>query len=743
MKGFWNNNNNNQKSIFLTILFILLLVFLIDVNFPSVRNFWLFFFIPILISVWILKSRFQIRVIVLLSSLLILAGYFIAPSSLDNFYALSNRLIGIIILAIYIFLLLGRKKAVESLEEREKQFYNTIMYNPMPMWIRTEDGEITLINNAVTNITGYTHAELPNVSEWVKKLYSENNVVIKKHINRMFTTGNKIDAGEFEITTKSGEKRLWNFNIAPLGTLPDGRKAVITTAFDLTERKKTEKMLAESEQKFRTIAESMPQIVWTATPDGLLDYMNSQGTTFAGIKATAEHLLNWMVLIHPDDLSMAKDFRQQSLATNQPFEMTYRMKKYTGEYYWFLTRAVPLIDESGKLVKWLGTSTDIHQQKEVQEKLSYTLLKLVENEEKLVEVQKITHVGSYAYNINNGNIEWSEEAYHILDIVNHNKKVSLDDFLNMIHPDEIEKVKKEFNKMISGSNNLDIEHRIILPDGTIKYLHKIGKPILDESGKVIKVIGSMTDITQQKLMQLKLEDTLKDLNRSNKDLEQFAYTVSHDLQEPIRMIKGYSQLLHERYLKSLDENARSFLNFIMEGAIRMQQLVSDLLRYSRITTKAVPFEEIDCNKIIRDTIADLKFYIEENDAAINCNNLPVITGDTTQIRQLFQNLIQNAIKFKGNMKPEIIIEASRKEDEYLFSITDNGIGIEKNSYERIFEIFQRLHEKSKYPGTGVGLAICKKIVERHGGNIWLESEPGKGSTFYFTIPIKNRFTSSI
>ncbi|MBN1313796.1 MAG: substrate-binding domain-containing protein [Anaerolineae bacterium] len=226
----------------------------------------------------------------------------------------------------------------------------------------------------------------------------------------------------------------------------------------------------------------------------------------------------------------------------------------------------------------------------------------------------------------------------------------------------------------------------------------------------------------------------QNLARSNQELEQFAYISSHDLQEPLRMVRSYLQLLERRYQGQLDADADEFIDFATDGAARMQSLIKALLQYSRVTTRGGPFEPTDCNKVLQHALANLDRDIEESGAEISSVALPTIPADGVQLIQLFQNLISNAIRFRGEKKPDIFIEAQHKYGEWLFSIRDNGIGIDSEYFEYIFRIFQRLHSGDKYPGTGIGLALCKKIVERHGGRIWVESDPGQGTTFCFTIP---------
>jgi PAS domain S-box-containing protein len=249
------------------------------------------------------------------------------------------------------------------------------------------------------------------------------------------------------------------------------------------------------------------------------------------------------------------------------------------------------------------------------------------------------------------------------------------------------------------------------------------------------------DITERKQAEKQLKALNENLERSNRELEQFAYVASHDLQEPLRMVSSYTQLLEQRYKDKLDQDAQDFIGYAVDGANRMQRLIQDLLEYSRITTRGQPLALLDSHEVLGEAIKNLQVAIQESGALVTSNDLPIVLGDRTQIVQVFQNLIGNGIKFQ---RPDVapLIHISTEDDLHdnrfrLFRVSDNGIGIEPRHFNRLFEIFQRLNSKKEYPGTGIGLALCKRIIERHGGRIWVESEPGKGSTFLFTLPAED------
>ncbi|KQC08168.1 MAG: hypothetical protein APR62_05335 [Smithella sp. SDB] len=326
--------------------------------------------------------------------------------------------------------------------------------------------------------------------------------------------------------------------------------------------------------------------------------------------------------------------------------------------------------------------------------------------------------------------------YAATALIGRSKKELIGQHQRILHPhkDSVEQFTETFQHHATDMQDQVLETQVITKDSTIKDV-EIKASIINLGGRKV-IQGAFRDITDRKIAQEKLKFAMEELARSNAELQQFAYVASHDLQEPLRMVASFSELLGKRYKDKLGKDADEFIGFIVDGASRMQRLINDLLIYSRVGTRGKPFQPTDFSSILGQALVNLGPSIEENEAIIINDDLPVLLADEVQILQLFQNLISNAIKFRSAERPVINITTRQESDKWIFSVRDNGIGIASEYHDRIFVIFQRLHAREEYPGTGIGLSICKRIVERHGGNIWVKSEPGKGAEIFFTIPIQ-------
>ncbi|MFC6824693.1 sensor histidine kinase [Halopelagius fulvigenes] len=286
----------------------------------------------------------------------------------------------------------------------------------------------------------------------------------------------------------------------------------------------------------------------------------------------------------------------------------------------------------------------------------------------------------------------------------------------------------------SGEPVYDEERRITCPRGERIHLSVSGSPLYDASGDVASVVFAFEDVTERKRMDEELRETIERLEASNERLERFAYAASHDLQEPLRMVSSYLRLLESRHADEVDGESREFLDYAVDGAERMRAMIDNLLEYSRVGTDGDPLEPTDAGAVLDDVLDDLRPRIEETDATVTSDELPTVAADSRQLAQVFRNLLSNAVTYSGDESPRVHVSAAESGDEWRFSVADEGIGIRPRYHDRVFGVFNRLHTIDEYPGTGIGLALCERIVERHGGDIWVESDAGRGATFYFTLP---------
>ncbi len=372
-------------------------------------------------------------------------------------------------------------------------------------------------------------------------------------------------------------------------------------------------------------------------------------------------------------------------------------------------------------------------------------LKILNNEKRFRQAFGYLGDNVWEHDFVTGKTKFAATINELLGYANSEISDNVKLWWNSTHPDDhwmLEDIDKKYRTGTISSHNS--EYRIIHKDGSLKWVLDRGVVIeKDIKGNPLKIIGTHTDITPRRKYELALKnvnETLEkrttDLISSNKELEQFAYIASHDLQEPLRMVSSFLQLLKKKYDNQLDETAGKYIHIAVDGADRMKILISDLLNFSRISTNKEAFIPVDLNESIKNVLRSYQHLIAEANAIIHTDQLPVVTGNASQMEQLFQNLVGNALKYRSSEPPQIKISSLENEKDWTFHIKDNGIGLNKNYAEKIFEIFQRLHTKSEYSGTGIGLAICKKIVERHGGQIGVDSTPGKGSQFFFTLPKK-------
>jgi PAS domain S-box-containing protein len=466
-----------------------------------------------------------------------------------------------------------------------------------PLVTISSEGKIADVNHATELVTGVAREQL--IGSDFSAYFTEPEEA-RKVYEQVLARGS-IRNHPLVIRDISGKLTDVLYNAAVFKSDAGEVKGIFAAARDVTERKRAEQALQESEDAFRMLAELVPQLVWISTRDDLGIYFNQRWVDYTGLTLEESNGKGWYTAFHLDGKQPALDAWNGVVAIGNTYRFESRLRARDGHDRWFLTSRVPLTDGAGRVLKWFGTCTDIEDLKRSEEAL-----------------RKIT----------------------------------------------------------------------------------------------------------------------ADLARSNTDLEQFAYVASHDLQEPLRMVASFTQLLGERYKGKLDADADEFIGFAVDGAHRMQALVNDLLSYSRVGTRGKELAAVDLEQVLQLVLTNLQVTLEESGGQVTHDPLPTVLGDETQLWQVLQNLVGNALKFHGSEPPRVHVSAQEIEGEWRFSVRDNGIGIEPQFAKRVFLVFQRLHSRAEYPGTGLGLAIAKKIVERHDGRIWMESEPGKGSTFYFSLPKK-------
>jgi light-regulated signal transduction histidine kinase (bacteriophytochrome) len=352
---------------------------------------------------------------------------------------------------------------------------------------------------------------------------------------------------------------------------------------------------------------------------------------------------------------------------------------------------------------------------------------------------EVAELGSWRGDFARDEISYSETFRTIFDLPP-GTMLRRPDIYRYIHPDDREEVIARSKDAVERGVPYEFEYRVLRTNGTVRWVTAKGRIERSPDGANLASLGVVMDITERKQAQEVLKNRLmqerqaEELMRSNAELQQFAYVAAHDLQEPLRMVASYTQLLAQRYKGHLDADADDFIAFAVDGAHRMQALIADLLAYCRVETTGRQFQETSSGDALKQALHNLQGTIEGSGGVVTMDPLPVVVGDEAQLIQLFQNVVGNAIKYRGTEPPRVHVTASRKAGEWVFMVRDNGIGIDPQYFEKIFVMFQRLHRRDEYSGTGIGLSLCKKIVERHDGRIWVESSPGIGSTFFIALP---------
>lgn len=638
----------------------------------------------------------------------------------------------------------------QEFQERLTDFFPAIVYI-----YDADKKKLRYINKQVTELLGYSYTDVDTWKDGVMDLvFKEDLEQVKLEVEKFYElSDDKSHLYECRLNGKQGDWRYFRTRGTVLKRGDNGKaSSILFIAEDITDqfksteeikqlkqlRKETEHLLGFGIYNYDLASGDM---TWSDGLYQIFEYDKADEVPILNIQTFLSH-------VSPDDRDMLTTVMNRSIESKSTFNATYSIITHKGTRKQVSSRGKIVVDDDGQVVKLVASildiSTEIARQEELEEYKSLT-----DTSEELLDY------GSWEKDERTGVYRWSDGMFRLFgyDPVRFAGVTTIDDQFYSKHmlKEDWEKGELFRQDVLSHKNDYTWEHNIVTADSLNKKLESFAKLVRDDEGEVVKVIGITRDITQIRSYEKNLEATVRELNRSNRDLEEFAYVASHDLQEPLRKLSTFSERLVAKVSGQLGDEGIRYTERIIAATENMRTLIENLLEFSRAARPHIPFERIDMAAVLRQTVSDLEITIEQTGAVVSFNNLPTIDAISSQMQQLFTNLIGNAIKFrKPNEVPRVDISSEtlsvhQKDDlglpldaEYFrLEVRDNGIGFEQEYAHKIFQIFQRLHGKVEYPGSGVGLAICKKIVENHRGTIYAEGRVGEGSVFTIILPEKH------
>ncbi|XGV94266.1 MAG: PAS domain-containing protein (plasmid) [Leptolyngbya sp. BL-A-14] len=625
----------------------------------------------------------------------------------------------------------ARKQAEVALRESERRFATLAAAAPVGIFRFDVAVNCVYVNECWSAMTGRP-VEAGLGEKWVDAIHPEDRERIAAEVAQWLQTCQAGDAyrNEARILRPDGSI-VWFFcQMLPETDARGTITGYVGTLTDITERKQAEEALRNLSDRLTLAVKSGAIAIWDWNiPEDILTWDDRMyelyGTTPDAFTSVYEA---WANSVHPDDRPLAEADILKALAGEKDYEHEFRVIHPDGTIHFIKAYALVQRNAQGEPQELIGINYDTtaRKQAELEKQQLQARLQFVLASSPAV-IFTCAPEGDYAATFISDNIQ-ELVGYTPADFLSESGF-----WANHIHPEDAPRIFAGLASLFDQGHHTH-EYRFLHKNGSYRWMWNGLRLVRDAEANVSEIVGYFVDITDRKQVEQALQQLTLDLQRSNQELEQFAYVASHDLQEPLRAITSYTQLLAKRYQGQLDAKADRYIDYVVDGAARMQQLIRDLLAYSRVGRYELKLRPTDCNAVLEQVKNDLQVAIAESNAVITVDALPTIPADAAQVTQLFQNLIGNALKYHGQAVPIIRISASQQGNEWSFSIQDNGIGIEPQYAERIFEIFQRLHTRREYEGTGLGLAICKKIVERHHGRLWVESQLGQGATFCFTLP---------
>ncbi len=617
-------------------------------------------------------------------------------------------------------------QALRDSEEKKRLIFEALRDGIMVVDLQ---GVVIETNPIAASMLGYTKGELIGKStlDFVAKEDQEKAIENAIKLVSVGVADDYIDYSTLKLVKKDGGLTEVEHSTGLMRDSSGKPVAVIGISHDITERRRMEKELIESAEKLKSIFASIKDPVIISDMSGTILDVNDAALRVSGWPREKWVGTNALEVVHEKDRQAVVESLMKQMEEGPSDDLTECTFVVGDGRELEVDFSSSLIhDSSGQPIGTVTVARDITERKRAERAIR-------ESEEKLRAMFDSVRDGILVIDLEGNFREFNEATMNMTGYSR--EELAGKSALDFIVEEDREKVVADLSQTLTDKHTQTLTSYRLLAKGNRGFDAELSSGMmLDSEGNPTALIGIMRDVTERKRMEEKLVKIKEDLERSNRELEQFAYVASHDLQEPLRMVSSYLKLLERRSKDKLDSEAQEFIDFAVDGSTRMAAMIQALLTYSRVGTRGKPFEPTESEDILRKALSNLQIAIEEKGAVVTHDPLPTIVADSTQMLQLFQNLIGNGLKFQDNKRPEVHVSVEDRGEDWVFSFRDNGIGIDPKYKERIFVIFERLHGKGEYKGTGIGLAVCKKIVERHGGRIWVDSTPGNGATFYFTMP---------
>jgi PAS domain S-box-containing protein len=627
-----------------------------------------------------------------------------------------------------------RDKAEEATQKYSDLYSEIYDFTPIAYFSFTPDGEIREVNLKACELLGIERSKLLN-RNFRFFLTSDSRLIFSGFLRDVFS----------DLTRKKCEIEIIRNNTPVYaimeGAVSENEDRCLAMVSDITEKKIAEAALKKSEKRLHSLLVASSELLYSMNSDwSEMLQLNSKGF----LTNTEKPNKNWFRdYIPQSDQAVVLAAIHEAITGKSVFELEHRVNQANGSVGWVYSRAIPILDTNSEIIEWFGAASNISERKEAEERLikkqnqlRKAKLALQRSRKKLTLALENGKIGLWEWNVSRNITKWDRRMEEMFGLEPGTFDGKLSTFENLVHEDDLPQIRISMEKALSEGSSMQLVYRTKERDGRSNYIMSTAIIRKDKFNRPETVIGVCFDVTKiQEGAEKHIVKLNEELLRSNTDLRQFAYIASHDLQEPLRMVSSFVQMLQKRYEDKLDDDGKEYINYAVEGAKRMYELLNGLLAYSRVQTREQEFSRTDMTEVVKKVKDNLSLVISESNAEIQCGELPVVVADENQVVQVMQNLIENGIKFSKG-RPKIRITGEYNNSEHLIRVSDEGIGIEPQYHERIFRIFQRLHSTADYRGTGIGLAICKRIIERHGGRIWVESTPGQGSAFCFTLPRK-------